>query len=363
MDSSRWTITISSFPSPTDTVKFRPILLVAFLTAALALGYGTSRPPPAATSRSGLQDWRLPADFPPLPPRPVELPRDHDDHPQAPLETWQLYGVLTTPSRQKIAFQLHLLAIGLTPDPPPRKSPWAARRYFLGYFTRTEAAPAKFHVSERGERAVLGLAGTADGRLWLDDWWLQLRGDRIRLRAGVPGRYLTLTLRGEEAPSITETSAAFRHYRLPLLEASGKWASETVHGFAWLEHGWGQLPLTGGAAQSQRFTIRLHDGRELTCVDVRISSEEPGSAQCRLDRRALNRVRITVRDRWRDDRGTRYPVAWCLRSDDLNLEIRAVVPDQKLPGPVPLWSGWVVAEGEGDVKGEGFVQSFGFLED
>ena len=342
----------------------KPILLLVFLiTLPAALGYWLSHPLPSATNRDDPRIWFQPEDFPPLPPTPVTLPRDHDGHPRAPLETWQLYGVLTTRSRQKIAFQLHVLAIGLTPDPPRRKSPWAARRYFLSYFTRTEIAPPKFQIWKRGERAVLSLAGAVNGRLWIDDWWLRLRRDHIRLRAGVPDHYLELTLRGKRPPSISRTPAALRHYRLPLLEASGRWDTEAVHGFAWLEHGWGQLPLPGAAAQLQRFAVRLHDGRELTCADVRISSGRPGKAQCRLDHRPLNQVRITVHQHWRDDSGTRYPVAWHLRSDTLDLRIRAVVPDQKLPGPLPLWSGWVIAEGEGGPEGEGFVQIFGSLED
>ncbi len=307
--------------------------------------------------------WLNPEDFPPLPQKPIELPQDHDGHPMAPMEIWQLRGILLTGSNRKIAFQLHVLALSLTPHTPQRRSPWAARRYFFGYFTRTDADSQAFQTQERGARAVLQLAGAEKGRVWVDDWSVQFGKEKILLQAGTPGRYLRLTLQSRASPVLSENPANLRYYRMSRLEASGQWGMETVEGFAWLEHGWGQLPLPGTAARLQRFQIRLGDGRDLACVSLRISSKRPARLQCRLNDRPLQRSRLEMRKHWRDENGTRYPVAWRLMSDNIDLDIEAVVPGQKLSGPLPVWSGWVIAKGEKELTGEGFVQVLGHLEE
>lgn len=342
---------------------FYKILPIVILVLAAGMVHEFFTPeheaPASPLSLAGLVDFDA---FPPLSGRHVSLPRDHGGHPEAPLEAWQVQGILTTAEGRRLGFQLHILSLALRPGSPARSSAWGTHRLFLAYFTRAEFARQAFQVELREERAALGLSGAGDHRVWVDDWALDFGQDGASLRAGKRGGYLALSLRPSYPPSLEE-APGLRAYRLRRMVAQGLWGSEPVTGSAWLEHAWGMLPLPGGPVSVQRFQVQLDDGRELFCLEFRRrGAARPGPGRCLLREpdaapRHLD-AEITVTSSRRTATGKRYPTAWRLASTHLQLDLTACIPDQLIPGPIPWWSGWVTAQGMQGEHGEGFVQVF-----
>lgn len=340
--------------------------LLAIVTLVTSMIFLFFTPEHAAMKRlPALAQWVDFDAFPPLPEQPLRFPRDHGGHCEAPIETWQVQGILTTLEGRRLGFQLHVFALGLRPGNPERLSAWGAHRYFLAYFTRTDLDAQAFQAEHRQERAALGLSGADDHRVWVDDWALDFDSDSALLRAGQRGNYLELTLQPPHPPhSPSENRANLRVYHLHRLIAQGLWGTEPVTGSAWLEHAWGMLPLPGAPVSLQRFQVQMEDGRDLFCLQIqRRGSNTPGPVRCLLQEfggqpRNLADVRVTAVSHRRIQGKHIYPIAWRLESPALNLDLKAVIPNQVINGPLTLWSGWVKAQGRKRERGEGFVQVF-----
>ncbi|MBN2702048.1 MAG: hypothetical protein JXR29_11425 [Methylothermaceae bacterium] len=345
--------------------------LVVIVTLMVGLIFVEFRPKrPVAEQTPVLARWVDWDAFPPLPDRPLRFPRDHGGHVEAPLETWQLQGILTTPTGRRLGFQLHIFALGLRPGAPQRPSAWASHRYFLAYFTRTDPDAKTFHVERRYERAALGLSGAAEDRVWVDDWILEFNSDRLRFKAGQRENYLKLALKFTNPPIASPENPANLHvYRFPRTSAQGRWGKEPVSGNVWLQHAWGAIPLPGGPVSLHRFQLQMEKGGNLLCLQLQRSDTAiPGPVQCFWTepgepQKRLTEVRITPISRWRSPGGQIYPIAWRLESSLLDLDIEAVLPDQRIGGALPFWSGWVRIRGRGGQGGEGFVQIIGRTEE
>ncbi len=165
--------------------------------------------------------------------------------------------------------------------------------------------------------------------------------------------------------SPSENLANLRVYHLHRLIVQGLWGTEPVTRSAWLEHAWGMLPLPGGPVSLQRFQVQMEDGRDFFCLQIqRRDSNTQGPIRCLLQElggqpKNLADARVTAVSRWRSQGKQIYPIAWRLESPALNLDLKAVIPNQVINGPLTLWSGWVRARGREGEQGEGFVQVFG----
>lgn len=334
------------------------LFLVILILAAL---WGRQRDHPPTLPP--LSNWVEYDTFPWLSPGPLSFPEDHGPHEPVPLELWQLQGILAS-GQKTLAFQLMILALTLDPGPVQRPSRWATRRLLYAWFATTDPASGQFRVRQREDREALGLSEVSHARLTLDDWKIEFDQEEIRFVAGQRGKYLRLQLNPlAPATEMGKPSNALRAYLIAKMAATGSYGGKRVTGTAWLEHGWGRLPLPGGEVFLQRLHLQLKDGGHLACLQIqRRHGRNRGPARCLLIKpdgkpQGLKSVHLFPTSHWRNEDKKVYPIGWRLESPDLTLDIETVLPDQVIEGPLAGWSGWVIASDEHGTQGKGFMQA------
>jgi predicted secreted hydrolase len=154
-----------------------------------------------------------------------------------------------------------------------------------------------------------------------------------------------------------------------------------VRGRSWFDHEFGSGMLAPEEAGWDWFSLHLSDGRDLMIYLLRRqdgSVEEASSGTLiESDGRARLLARtefgIDVLDHWKSARsGGRYPGRWRIRlpGEELDLEIRPVLPDQEVrPAAMPVlvyWEGAVRGQGRArgrSVTTEGYVELTGYAGD
>ena len=323
------------------------------------------------------------------------FPDDHGAHLAFPTESWYFTGHLRAVNGGHFAFQMNFFRLALAPEPPKTDSAWATNQIYRAHFAITDVNRKQFHASERFSRAALKLAGAerSPARVWLENWEIIiLDGEEVskfELRAGTKNLDLELTLTeiksavfgNEGLASIGPGSSRFHAYLFPRLKAHGRLQlddeSLPVEGWAWLDRAWGEVPLSRGQIALNRFVLQLDDNREIMIFQLRRrdGSGDPinrgliilpdGSVRA-LRRRDLE---LKVLDHWKSPRnGSSYPARWHLElpSEDMELEIVPLLPDQELDLSIRYWTGGVgiVGQGKGQgLNGHGHVELTGYGSD
>jgi predicted secreted hydrolase len=394
------------------TVRTPTKLLAAILGTALlgllawlALGAGRDRPLAAGLSVAEvLRDGAVEGYARALAPRAFVFPADHGPHPDFRTEWWYFTGNLDGDGGRRFGFQLTFFRSALAPDDPdhpddraapPRRSAWATRQVYLAHFTLTDGEGKSFRSFERFRRGALGLAGAqaAPFRVWLEDW--EASGPAagglhpLRLRAAVPGpdgAALDLilspgkpaALQGDRGLSRkgAEPGQASYYYSLTRLPARGTVRSGTsssaVAGQVWMDREWSTSSLSGDQVGWDWFALQLDDGRELMYYQLRTADghADPASAGSLIGadggvlHLAQAEVGLTVLDSWRSPRnGALYPARWRLRipTQNLDLEIRPLLPDQELDVSFRYWEGAVDVTSRGTpLRGRGYAELTGY---
>ena len=133
-------------------------------------------------------------------PRPFAFPRDHGPHEGFRNRVVVLHrppaGVRRDrESGARVRIPAHVLpfragASGESAGP----SRWAARHVYMAHFAVADVAAGVFRAYERLGRGALGIAGSAPGRVWIDEWSLAGPPWPLRLRAGGPEYGIDLRL-------------------------------------------------------------------------------------------------------------------------------------------------------------------------
>ena len=133
-------------------------------------------------------------------PRPFAFPRDHGPHEGFRTEWWYFTGHLRASdgigkAAREFGYQLTFFRFGLVP-PGESAGPsrWAARHVYMAHFAVADVAAGVFRAYERLGRGALGIAGSAPGRVWIDEWSLAGPPWPLRLRAGGPEYGIDLRL-------------------------------------------------------------------------------------------------------------------------------------------------------------------------
>ena len=311
-------------------------------------------------------------------PRALAFPRDHSSHPQFKTEWWYFTGNLTDTQSRPYGFQLTFFRFALAPDQPQTQSAWRSRQAWMGHLAITDAANGEFIHAERFSRDALGLAGNSASpfRLWLEDWSAQATGPRpfpLRLRAGTRDAGLDLTLtagrppipHGEEGLDRKgpEAGNASYYYSMPRMSVEGELhidqARLTVTGSAWMDREWSTNSLSPELSGWDWFSLELSDGRDLMLYRLRTAAGESslfssgtliGADGTAVPLGPADFV-LEARDYWTStSTGSRYPVGWSveLPAQDLQLNVRPLIPNQEMNLAFRYWEGAIIASGTGN---------------
>lgn len=327
-----------------------------------------------------------------LSPRPLSFPRDHGSHPRYKTEWWYFTGNLTDERGNAFGFELTFFRFALAPGAGAAGSTWQTRDAWLGHFAVTDVAGETFHANERISRDGVGLAGISMDpyAIWIEDWSaVSASADvfPLRLRAAADDVAIELELRATTEPVANgeggldrkgpEPGNASYYYSLPQLAASGQVRiGETRHsvsGLAWMDREWSSNSLGDDLEGWDWMGLQLSDGSSLMVYRLRTATGETspfssGTFVTGGRRTALARddVELTVRDHWTSpETHVRYPIAWHVSVPDerLDLEVRALIPNQELDLSVRYWEGAVGVSGRaGDrsVAGSGYLELTGY---
>jgi predicted secreted hydrolase len=144
-----------------------------------------------------------------------------------------------------------------------------------------------------------------------------------------------------------------------------------VHGLAWIDREWSTSVLTEDHAGWDWFALHLDDRTDVMAFQLRRrdGQRDPFDAATWIDADG-NAEALTTADFvltptrvWRDEHGTRWPVAWRLDGARWTTPwtVEAVLDDQRMDMAVKYWEGLVdVKDAAGRRIGEGYMELTGY---
>jgi len=323
------------------------------------------------------------------------FPEDHGPHPDFRSEWWYFTGNLEDVDGHLFGFQFTIFRFALDGEPVQRPSRWATRQAWMAHLAVTDAGEGRFYRAERFARGgKMGLAGAVAQPFsaWVGDW--QMRAEHrtllpMTLSASAEDFGLRLTLepgrgpvlQGEEGysrkgPGVGNASHYYSYTRLPV---SGELLLDertvVVTGEAWLDREWGTSALGPAVRGWDWFSLQLDDGTELMYYQLRRDdgSADPLSAGSLIGPRPRYLpsadVELTPQRRWHSpETGSRYPVRWQISvpSEDLRLNVEALLDEQEMALSVNYWEGAVRARGTRrgvPISGRGYLEMTGYGRD
>lgn len=336
------------------------------------------------------------------------FPRDHWSHPGFKTEWWYFTGHLAVDGEDtpRFGYQFTFFRIGLTPDLPGRDSAWDARGLIMGHAAVTDLAEGRHVFSDVLYREIpllggfdkvpdhpghggriawcLGPAGTSS------QWELGWNGEGFEFTMADDARDMAFTLATRpEKPRVfqgpsgvsrkgSSTDAASLYYSFTRLHTEGTLrvgdASYPVSGSSWMDKEFGSDQMEEDQVGWDWWSLQLEDRREVMIYVLRNASGDPDHARGTVvspggDPRYLSSGDWNLRalGTWKSERtGVEYPSGWELGipGEDLNLEIRPLLPDQEnVPersSRFPYWEGAVEITGDDGVRGRGYVELTGY---
>ncbi len=323
------------------------------------------------------------------------FPEDHGPHPDFRSEWWYFTGNLNDTDGHPFGFQFTIFRFALSGEPVRRSSRWATRQAWMAHLAVTDADETRFYRAERFARGgEMGLAGAVARPFaaWVGDWRMaadnhDLLPMNLSARAEDFGLSLTLepgrgpVLQGEEGysrkgPGVGNASHYYSYTRLPV---SGELFLDdrtvAVTGEAWLDREWGTSALGPEVRGWDWFSLQLDDGTELMYYQLRRGdgSADPlsaGSVTGPMPRSLRSaEVELTPTRYWHSpDTGAAYPVGWQISvpSEDLRLNVEALLDEQEMVLSVNYWEGAVRALGTRKglpISGRGYLEMTGYESD
>jgi predicted secreted hydrolase len=311
---------------------------------------------------------------------PLQFPRDHGAHPDAPVEWWYYTGHLQAPGGASYGFQLTFFRV---------------KELHLAHFAWTDVSHGRFTYDEKTHLGLPGVAAAAAGRLDVsnEDWFAREENGTVRLSAGRRDLgELALTLTPVKAPVLQGDAGLSRkgpgeneysHYvSITRLSARGTLtlgkSATPLSGTAWFDHEWGPGALPAGASGWDWFAVQLDDGSELMFYRIRLANGAASvfsagtfvPASGPPQKIAGSDVTLAPKSKWTSPRTkAAYPAAWSLavRPLDLDLTLTPLVADQELSTEkstgVTYWEGACRVEGTRSgrpLRGRAYVEMTGY---
>jgi len=317
---------------------------------------------------------------------PIVFPDDLGQHPDYKIEWWYYTGNLADEQNNRYGFQLTFFRYGLKPGLAERESEWGTNQIYFAHFTVTDEAGQTFTFDERFSRGNPGLAGAQSKpyRVWLDDWQaLEREPGQVQLVAQNDEIGLDLTiepakpavLHGDRGFSKKGATAGNASYYYSFTDNRARGVITTprgtfnVTGTVWKDHEWSTSGLGEGVVGWDWFSLALEDGREVMYFFLRYedNSIDPlsGGTVIYADGSSrelfLEDVSVTSLDTWTSPQsGATYPAAWqfAIPSENIEVEIRPLVPQQELRVSTAYWEGAVRITGS--QEGYGYIEMTGY---
>jgi predicted secreted hydrolase len=329
------------------------------------------------------------------PGRILRLPADHASHPEYRIEWWYYTGNLTSREGRRFGYQLTFFRIGVDPA-PANPSRWTVRDLFMAHFAITDVAAGRHQAFEKLSRQAVGWAGARADRyhVWIDDWGVQLEGDRHRLTASAaePSITLDLSLTEGKPPAFhgdrgfsqkgSEPGNASHYYSLTRMPTRGTMALDgrrfDVEGASWMDHEFGSSFLEKTQAGWDWFSIQLDDGTDMMLFQLRGSDGtiDPRSSGTvvgvdgRTSPMPAGAFTLNPGRRWSSPAtGARYPVEWRIEAPGARaaLIVKAAIDPQELhaglQSGITYWEGVIDVTGTRDarpVTGTGYLEMTGY---
>lgn len=307
-----------------------------------------------------LAAWAEPVRYPDVTPgRKLEFPRDHGAHPEFRIEWWYVTGWLDGP----LGFQITFFR-ARPEEASDNPSAFNPRQVLFAHAALSDPKRGRLVHDQRAARAGFSLAEAELDRtgVWIDDWRLELHGNRydahivtrdfvfdFRLFAN------QLVLQGEEGFSRKghRPHEASYYYSRPHLNVVGKLNGRDVEGTAWLDHEWSSAYMAPEASGWDWCGINLFDGGSLMAFQMR--GKEGG-----LHFASAN-SKFQILRRWKSPRtGVEYPVEMAVN----DLVLKPLMDDQELDSRASTgtiyWEGAVTAYKNNTAVGRGYLELTGY---
>ena len=301
-----------------------------------------------------------PVQYPAVTPgRKLVFPRDHGAHPDYRVEWWYVTGWLDGP----LGFQITFFRARPeeTSDNPSQFNP---RQILFAHAALSDPKRGRLMHDQRAARAGFSLAHAELDRtgVWIDDWRLELEGNRYQARIAARefdfdftlfATQLVLQGEGGFSRKGRRPSEASYYYSRPQLNVVGRLNGKDVEGTAWLDHEWSSAYLAPEASGWDWCGINFLDGRSLMAFQMRdakggIHYAPPG-------------VSFKPLRAWKSPRtGVEYPVE--MQVNDLVL--KPLMDDQELDARASsgtiYWEGAVTALRGNAAVGRGYLELTGY---
>ena len=307
-----------------------------------------------------LAAWAEPVRYPDVTPgRKLEFPRDHGAHPEFRIEWWYVTGWLDGP----LGFQITFFR-ARPEEASDNPSAFNPRQVLFAHAALSDPKRGRLVHDQRAARAGFSLAEAELDRtgVWIDDWRLELHGNRydahIVARDFVFDFHLfanQLVLQGEQGFSRKghRPHEASYYYSRPHLNVVGKLNGRDVEGTAWLDHEWSSAYMAPEASGWDWCGINLFDGGSLMAFQMR--GKEGG-----LHFASAN-SKFQILRRWKSPRtGVEYPVEMAVN----DLVLKPLMDDQELDSRASTgtiyWEGAVTAYKNNTAVGRGYLELTGY---
>ena len=300
------------------------------------------------------------ADYPAVRPNPKFIfPRDHGAHPDYRVEWWYVTGWLAGPLGFQITF-FRARPEEIADNP----SSFNPRQILFAHAALSDPKRGRLVHDQRAARAGFSLAHAELERtgVWIDDWRLELNGQRYD--ATVVARDFSfelslfarqLVLQGDRGFSRKghRPHEASYYYSRPHLNVVGKVNGRDVEGTAWLDHEWSSAYMAPEAAGWDWCGVNLFDGGSFMGFRMR---DKAGGVHF-----ASPSTKFQVIRTWRSSRtGVEYPVE--MQVNDLVL--KPLMDDQELDSRASTgtiyWEGAVRAFRKDAEIGRGYLELTGY---
>jgi len=289
----------------------------------------------------------------------LRFPRDHGAHPEFRTEWWYVTGWLDG----ALGFQITFFR-ARPEEASDNPSAFNPRQVLFAHAALSDPKRGRLAHDQRAARAGFSLAHAELDRtaVWIDDWRLELHGNRYQARIAARDFAFELdflaeqlVLQGDQGFSRKgyRPQEASYYYSRPHLKVSGKLNGRSVTGTAWLDHEWSSAYLAPEASGWDWCGINLSDGGSLMGFRMRDKSGGVHFASPGISFRPLRT--------WRSPRtGVEYPVEVAVN----DLVLKPLMDDQELDSRASTgtiyWEGAVTAHKNSTAVGRGYLELTGY---